>query len=38
MRFLVDECLSIRVAALLTAAGHDAIHVVNAGLAGQPDD
>ena len=28
MKFLVDESLSYRVAIALTAAGHDAIHVV----------
>ncbi len=38
MRFLVDECLSTRVPALLTAAGHDAVHVIDCGLAGAPDD
>ncbi len=27
MRFLVDECLRVRVAELLGDAGHDAIHV-----------
>jgi predicted nuclease of predicted toxin-antitoxin system len=38
MRFLVDECLSVRLAALLTAAGHDAVHVVDCDLAGCPDE
>ena len=38
MRFLIDECLSIRVAGLLAAAGHDAVHVVDCGLAGEPDE
>jgi len=38
VKFLVDECLSIRMAALLGNAGHDAVHVVTAGLAGQPDE
>ncbi len=38
MRFLVDECLPTSVAATLREAGHDAIHVVDSGLAGSPDD
>ena len=38
MRFLVDECLSSRVVAILVAAGHDAVHVIDCGLAGQPDE
>ena len=38
MRFLVDECLSTRVPELLVAAGHDAVHVVDCGLAGEPDE
>ena len=37
MRFLVDECLTPLVAELLTAAGHDAAHVVALGLGGHPD-
>jgi predicted nuclease of predicted toxin-antitoxin system len=36
MKFLVDECLSVRLTALVTA-GHDAIHVVDHQLAGQRD-
>jgi len=38
MRFLVDECLSSTMTLLLTKAGHDAVHVIEAGLAGMPDD
>jgi predicted nuclease of predicted toxin-antitoxin system len=38
VRFLVDECLSLRVADLLTTAGHDAVHVATEGLAGEPDE
>jgi predicted nuclease of predicted toxin-antitoxin system len=38
VRFLVDECLSTRISALLAAAGHDAVHVVDCGLAGKPDE
>lgn len=38
MRFLVDECLSTRVPPLLAAAGHDAVHIVDCGLAGEPDE
>ncbi|HET8684475.1 MAG TPA: DUF5615 family PIN-like protein [Micromonosporaceae bacterium] len=37
MRFLVDECLSVRLAELLVDAGHDAVHVVGCSLAGVPD-
>ena len=37
MRFLLDENQSPRVAALLVAAGHDAVHVGDFGLAGAPD-
>ena len=35
--FLVDENLSPRLAAALTAAGHDARHVNEVGLQGEPD-
>lgn len=38
MRFLLDECLPLRLAELLRAAGHDCSHVYDAGLGGQPDD
>jgi len=38
VRFLVDECLSVRLAGMLTTAGHDAIHVFDCGLSGQPDE
>lgn len=37
MRCLVDECLSPALSAHLRNAGHDAIHVVEAGLAGRSD-
>ena len=37
MRFLVDECLSPRVADLLVKTGHDAVHVIDRGLAGHED-
>ena len=37
MRLLVDECLAARVAELLVNHGHDAIHVADLGLLGQPD-
>ena len=38
MRFLIDECLASRVATLLGAAGHDAVHVGEVGLLGSSDD
>jgi predicted nuclease of predicted toxin-antitoxin system len=38
VNFLIDECLSVRLTPLLVAAGHDAIHVVDHQLAGQPDE
>lgn len=37
MRFLLDENLSPRICALLNAAGHDAEHVRDRGLAGASD-
>jgi predicted nuclease of predicted toxin-antitoxin system len=36
VRFLIDECLNLRVTTLLKEAGHDAIHVTEVGLAGHP--
>lgn len=38
MRFLLDECLSTRLVALLTNAGHDAVHVAALGMLGAPDE
>ncbi|MBA3743958.1 DUF5615 family PIN-like protein [Sporichthya sp.] len=38
MNFLVDECLSPTIAAVLRNAGHDAVHVSVLGMAGQSDD
>jgi predicted nuclease of predicted toxin-antitoxin system len=38
MRFLVDECLSTGVAVLLTAAGHDTLHVLDVLPAGSTDE
>ena len=38
MRFLVDECLTVRLTQLLIADGHDALHVLDDGLQGRPDD
>lgn len=37
MRFLVDENLPRRVATWISAEGHDAQHVSDLGLMGQPD-
>lgn len=37
MKFLVDECISFRLAKLLVEAGHDAVHVTDCGIAGEPD-
>lgn len=37
MRFLVDENLPPRLAALLTQSGHDAVHVRHLDVAGAPD-
>lgn len=37
MRFLIDEMFGALVAVHLIEAGHDALHVVGAGLAGAPD-
>lgn len=38
MRLLVDQNLARRVAAALRAAGHDAVHVAERGLAAADDD
>lgn len=38
MRFLLDECLSERLAPLLVDAGHDVVHVAERDLAGRVDD
>lgn len=38
MRFLVDNALSFRLAEGLRAAGHEAIHVRDVGLAAAPDE
>ena len=38
MRFLVDECLSVKIAQILAAAGHDAQHASQTGLQGHPDE
>lgn len=37
MKFLIDECLSVRLAATLCAYSHDAIHVTDRGLNGKSD-
>lgn len=37
MKFLIDECISFRFAKLLVEAGHDAVHVADCGIAGEPD-
>lgn len=37
MKFLVDECISFRFAKLLVDSGHDAVHVTDCGIAGEPD-
>ena len=37
MKFLVDECLRRTFAEQLRAAGHDATHVIEVGLAGADD-
>ena len=38
MRFLIDECLSTRLAVLLCEAGHDAVHVGDLDLLGATDE
>jgi predicted nuclease of predicted toxin-antitoxin system len=37
VRFLIDECISARLASYLQDAGHDAVHVLQEGLGGAPD-
>jgi len=38
VKFFIDECISPRSTNLLADAGHDAVHVVERGLAGAVDD
>ncbi|MBO0841259.1 MAG: DUF5615 family PIN-like protein [Sciscionella sp.] len=38
MRFLLDECLSARLATLLRDAGHDCVHVQDRELLGASDE
>ncbi len=38
LKFKVDECLPTEAAALLVAAGHDAVTVGDQRMAGDPDD
>jgi predicted nuclease of predicted toxin-antitoxin system len=38
LKLLIDECLSVLVAELLTASGHDAVHAADRGLLARPDD
>lgn len=38
MRFLLDECLSAKIAQRLRSGGHDCVHVYERGLGGQPDE
>jgi predicted nuclease of predicted toxin-antitoxin system len=38
LRFLLDECLSTRLAPLLRDAGHDCVHVQERELLGAPDE
>ena len=38
MRFLLDECISARLAPLVAEAGHDVVHVFDRGLAGHVDE
>lgn len=38
MRFLIDDCLSTRLAVLLCEAGHDAVHVGDLDLLGATDE
>ena len=38
MRFLLDECISARLAPLVAEAGHDVVHVSDRGLTGHVDE
>jgi len=38
VRLLLDECLSRRLGAVLGSPGRDVVHVLDVGLAGQPDE
>ncbi|MFT4034120.1 MAG: DUF5615 family PIN-like protein [Patulibacter sp.] len=38
MRFLLDECLSARLADELREAGHDVVRIAELGLLGSPDE
>lgn len=38
MRFLLDECISARLAPLVADAGHDVVHVSDRGLTGHVDE
>jgi len=38
VKFVLDECISSRLAPLLAEAGHDAVHVSDRDLAGRVDD
>lgn len=38
MKFLLDECTSIRLGALVRDDGHDVVHVIECGLAGKTDE
>ncbi|WP_150463278.1 DUF5615 family PIN-like protein [Nesterenkonia ebinurensis] len=38
MKYLLDECLSVRVRKILRAAGHDVVHAADLELLGEVDD
>jgi len=38
VRFLLDECLKSQLKDILRHSGHDAIHVTDLGLQGEPDE
>lgn len=38
MKFLLDECISARLAPLVAEAGHDVVHVSDRGLTGHVDE